>query len=95
MPTKSLGLAARSRRPTDRVELQKMPQHLDVAAHRQILHWEPGIEALGLHLRAADADELQSGNALAQRGDEMSPEKVSRSLPRYHAHDDGIAFHRG
>ena len=72
-----------------------MPQHLDVAAHRELLHGEPGIEALPFHLRAAYADELQSGNALAQRGDKMSSEKVPRSLPRDHAHDDGFAFHRG
>jgi len=30
----------------DRVEFQKMPQHFDIAAHRQFFHREPGIEAL-------------------------------------------------
>jgi hypothetical protein len=79
----------------DPVDFQKMPQHFDVAAHRKLLHGEPGIEALRLHLRAAYADELQSGNALAQRSDEVSSEKVPGSLPRDHAYDNGLAVHRG
>src|SRR5258708_13533308 len=41
------------------VNFRKMPQYLDVAAHRQFFHREPGIEALRLHFRAADADDLK------------------------------------
>src|SRR5712691_10881462 len=66
--------------PPDPENLRKMPQHLDVAAHRELLHAEPGIEPLSLHFRAADAYTMQIGNALAQRGDEMRPEKISRDL---------------
>src|SRR5439155_25551362 len=79
----------------DRVDFQKMPQHLYVTADRQFFHGEPGIEPLRLHLGATDTDEPQSRNSLAQSGDEVSSEKVPRSLPRDHAYDVGIAFHRG
>jgi len=40
-------------------------------------------------------DELQSGNLPTQRGDEVSSEKVPRSLSRDHAYHNGFAFHRG
>src|SRR6266403_1569968 len=67
---------------------------LGLAAHRQFFHREPGIEALRLHFRAADADDLKSGNLPAQRGDKMSSEKIPRGLPGHHAYDDGIALHQ-
>ncbi len=52
-------------------------------------------KSLGLHFGATDTDDLQPGDFPPQRGDEMSSEKIPRSLPRDHAYDDGIAFHRG
>jgi hypothetical protein len=72
-------------------DLAIVPEHLDVAAHRQLLERMPGVEAQPEHLRTADAENTAFGSLpcsawmswLASRSPDASPATMAiRTTPR-------------
>jgi hypothetical protein len=64
----------------DREQLGEMPQHLDQAHHRKLLHRMPAFESRRDHARTADAGESRAREAPPQRFDQVRAEEVARGL---------------
>ena len=66
-----------------------MPQHLDIASHRQLLHRVETVEAVAHHPRTADPVERQARTPLGQRADQMAAEQIAGGLSRHHGNACG------
>ena len=75
-----VGDEALEQRIADALDLAVVAQHLDIAAHRQLVVWPPGGKAMLGHARAADAEGLQRRPALLQAAEQQAGEQVARSL---------------
>ena len=64
----------------DAEDLAQVLQHLDVAAHRELLHGIERARAFGDHPRTGDAVELDIGPALPQRAHQSRAEQIARRL---------------
>ena len=64
----------------DADDFQKMPQHFEIAAHREFFQREPHLHAGGFHARPADADDPQVGHQLAQSENQLAAEQIARCL---------------
>ena len=72
----------------DAGELAVALERVDVAMHREQLAGPAHLEAFGLHLRPADAEELGVGQVAAQRADQVAREQVAGGLPGDHGDAD-------
>ncbi len=66
----------------DAGDLGVVAQHLDIAAHRQLLLRPPALEAARQHLRAADAHRLHGRPARLQAVEQQPGQQVARGLAR-------------
>ncbi len=78
---------ARAQQPRAKVaadanQLGDVPEHLDEAAHGELLDRIPRLAALGLHLRTRDASEANAGMPRADRTDQRRGERIARRLAR-------------
>jgi hypothetical protein len=73
---------------TDAGELAVALERVDVAMHRKQLAGPAHFEALGLHLRPADAEELGVGQVTAERTDEVAREQIAGGFPCDHGDTD-------
>jgi hypothetical protein len=71
-------------RPADTGQLPITLQRVDVAVNREQFAWPSHIEAFGLHLGAADAEELRIGEVPLDRTDQVARKKIAGSLPGNH-----------
>ena len=69
----------------DAGQLAIVAQHLDVAAHRQLVVRPPGLEALRGHLRPADALRREIRPARTQAAEQQAGEQIARGLAGHHA----------
>ena len=69
----------------DAHDLAVVAQRLGIAAHRELLHREMRLEALGRHARPADARELDPRPARLQRRDQMGGQQVAGGFAGHHA----------
>ena len=67
----------------DADDLAVVAQHLDIAAHRQLLAGPPGLEAVSGHLWAADAERLQIGPALTHATQQQARQQIARRFARH------------
>ena len=67
---------------TDREDLAKMPQDLDVASHRDFLRREERLDADGAHAGPPDADKSSVRQMRLQRLDQVRAEQITGRLSR-------------
>ena len=77
----------------DREDLAEMAEHLEVAAHRELVVRPPGDEAALGHARAADAFGDEPRPARPQAGEQRAGEQVARSLARDHREPGSVRVH--
>ena len=75
-----LGQQAVAQLLADTKQLGQARQHLQVAAHRELLDRPPGLEAARRHLRAADARRLQARPARAQAVEQQARQQIARGF---------------
>ncbi|MCY1439079.1 hypothetical protein D3C76_1472510 [compost metagenome] len=68
-------------------QLAQAPQHLDQTHDREAFHGEIGLQAFGLHQRAADADEAHIRMARLEGTHQPGTENIAAGLTR----DQGYA----
>ncbi len=66
----------------DADDFEIVPEHLEIAAHREFFEREPHVHAGGFHARTADADDVERGQVLAQGEDQLAAEQVARRFAR-------------
>ncbi len=71
-----------AQRATKTQQPRQMPQHFDVAAHRQLAYVMPGIEAGADHAVAADADAVHFWRSLQDFGNDGRCEQIAGRFAR-------------
>ena len=66
--------------PADAHDLAVMLEDFDIAEHGKLVHRVEQARAYGLHLRPADANELQSGPVSEHCAHEMGAKLIPRSF---------------
>lgn len=69
--------------PPDTGDLPVMFEHFEIAPHGELLRRPPGLEALPLHARPPDAEELRRRQPLPQGGQQMAGEQIAGGLARH------------
>ena len=69
-------------------------QRVDIAHDRQLLERPPGVEALALHLRPADAVEHGIRQLGPERGNQVAGQEIPGGLARHHRNAYHVAHQR-
>ena len=81
--------------PADARDLAVVPQHQDVAAHREAIMRPPGVETVSRHSRSADAERAQCRPACLQSAEQQSGEQIARGLAGHHREPRCAVVHPG
>ena len=95
-PMKASGLSA-SRRSTrllpDRQDLAEVAEHLEVAAHRELVVRPPGDEAVLGHARARRCPRRRAAASAREAREQRAGEQVARGLARDHREPGSVGIH--